>query len=428
MQSINNLNNNIEQFEANKLPGQYKVIDSAIQNHKCLKTYVIDDYDTLERDDAISLEELNDKYILWIHITSPNEHIELSSSVDREARLKASTIYYVNKPDYMYPKDIINLLSLEQGQDRITLSIGVSFDRNYNIIDFSVKRSLINPDFILSYSDVDDLLDYRPKEEEELFIIYNFLNHVRNKRFNNGAIHIDEPEGVFYYRDNIPYHKIKFPSPSKALVSEAMILYGGIMATYCKNNSVIVPYRCQQVVDIKRINSNTSNTNSHYQNHLLKQSLNKSFISVEALPHFSLGLECYLQCTSPLRRYLDVIAQYQILKHLDGQAKLNINDINQHISNFNIRFNENIQKYRVDKLLAINTWFQQNNSCSWKCRFLRFLNKKENICILYFIDLELDILCKLVDSELISNNYLVEVRYISQEPKSGLLVFACLNK
>ena len=69
-----------------------------------LKTYTIDDVDTIEIDDAISLEKINDQYKLWIHIASPAVYLDYNSSIDISARERISTSYLFERKGILTTK------------------------------------------------------------------------------------------------------------------------------------------------------------------------------------------------------------------------------------------------------------------------------------------------------------------------------------
>ena len=73
-----------------------------------LKTYTIDDSNTVEIDDAISLEKVSAQQKLWIHIASPASYIEYQSGIDKKARNLVSTVYLSTKTSYMLPEALIN--------------------------------------------------------------------------------------------------------------------------------------------------------------------------------------------------------------------------------------------------------------------------------------------------------------------------------
>ncbi len=95
-------------------------INSAVKDLTHLKTYSIDDSQTFEIDDAISLEKISYQHKLWIHIASPTSYVEYQSAIDKKARKLISTVYLSNNTYYMLPeiliKDVFSLSDKEKRQ------------------------------------------------------------------------------------------------------------------------------------------------------------------------------------------------------------------------------------------------------------------------------------------------------------------------
>ena len=151
-------------------------INTAVKDLTHLKTYSIDDSQTFEIDDAISLEKISCKYKLWIHIASPTSYVEYQSAIDKNARRLISTVYLSTNTFYMLPKILINdVFSLRDNEKRESLSLGVIFNDDGSVSSTEIVQSLIKVDFRLNYTEADELIDYAPKEEEDLRIISEIL-------------------------------------------------------------------------------------------------------------------------------------------------------------------------------------------------------------------------------------------------------------
>lgn len=104
-----------------------------------LKTYTIDDEETSEIDDAISLERFDNKYKIWIHIACPSFYINLGSSLDLEARKRSSSLYLAEKYITMFPEEFIQeVVSIIPGKIVIAISVGVVLNDDGSILDFEV--------------------------------------------------------------------------------------------------------------------------------------------------------------------------------------------------------------------------------------------------------------------------------------------------
>ena len=147
-------------------------INTSVKDLTHLKTYSIDDSQTCEIDDAISFEKKSCHNKLWIHIASPTSYFEYQSAIDKKARKLISTVYLSTNTYYMLPEILINdVFSLSDKEKRESLSLGVIFNEDGSVGSTEIVRSIIKVDFRLNYRDADELIDYAPKEEEDLSII-----------------------------------------------------------------------------------------------------------------------------------------------------------------------------------------------------------------------------------------------------------------
>jgi len=383
-----------------------------------LKTYTIDDIGAHEIDDAISYEYISSNHIFWIHIACPAISININSIIGKDALAKASTIYMVDKTEYMFPPLLIkNNLSLLSGQNRIVLSLKIELDVKLNIRKYSFHKAIIRARYALSYEDADEILDYQPREESELIAIERITKQHSLERHNNGAITISEPEGHISKIDNKYIFSQRSRTQARNLVSESMIIYGAFVAKYCKERNIPVPYRNQSMTNKSKFNQVLEGSNLHVKNYLLRNSLPKTTIDMKAMGHNSLGLEEYVQATSPLRRYLDYLTQCQLIRHINNEDLLDIEFIASRINSFNKKHRENIIIFRNDKRRSLLHWLKHNNQTYWNVIFMQWLNKKKSIALIYFCDLSVDMTCQLdlVEGAELGNKFKIYIEFINTE-------------
>ena len=374
---------------------QSDYINSAVKDLTYLKTYTIDDPDTCEIDDAISLEKISGLNKLWIHIASPTTYIEYESAIDRKARKIISTVYLSTNTLYMCPEILIQkVFSLSNEGKRSSLSIGVIINDDGSICYSEIVQSYIKVNYRLNYTEADELIDYAPKEEEDLSIISKILQNRKFWRKNLGAMEILESYGKIFMKDNIPNLKIIDPTLSRQLISEAMILYGNLISNYTQNNKIPVPYRVQES-NGKSNNSINNSYNNILKNFLLKKRMGKTYYSINPMRHSSLGLNSYLHATSPIRRYSDLLVHYQLISHLNNKALIPKEDIEEIIHDINNIGRQNIMKYREDQKFLLNKWIENNTFKDYQVILLSWISRYKNICILYFVDYNISSICNL---------------------------------
>ncbi len=393
------MSNIIKDDETKNIITKFKQTDyknSVFKDLTYLKTYSIDDSSTVEIDDAISLEKISTHYKLWIHIASPNSYIEYQSAIDKKARKLISSIYLSKHTYYMLPEILINnVFSLCEKEKRASLSLGVILNNDGSIYSSEIVQSLIKVDYRLDYTEADELIDYAPKEEEDLSLISKILKSRKYWRKNLGAMEILESYGKIIVEDNIPTIKVIEPTLSRQLISEAMILYGNIISNFTKINKIPVPYRVQENVGKVIEGDIKDSDNKVFYNFQLKKTMGKSYYSIKPLPHSSLGLSSYLHASSPIRRYADLLVNYQLGRYLNNKVLISIDEVEQIIQEINNLGRQNIMRSREDQKYWLVKWFQNNSFKEYQVILLDWINRYRNICTLYFVEFNLSTICNL---------------------------------
>ena len=155
-------------------------------------------------DDAISVEVLPDgNYLLGVHIADVSHFVEEDGYLDKEALKRGTSVYLLNRVIPMLPKVLSNgVCSLNEGEDRLTLSCFMEIDNNGNVVSHEIRESVIRSKARMIYDDVSDILE---NEDEELIRKYTFLYDdlkkmgelaaiLRHKRKQQGSLDFDIPE------------------------------------------------------------------------------------------------------------------------------------------------------------------------------------------------------------------------------------------
>ena len=376
-----------------------------------LKTYIIDSEDPHEVDDAISIE-IKEGSIkqLWIHISNPCRLFLLDSIVDNEARKKSTSLYLTERYESMLPKNIIDVANLKQNKISNTISGSIIFNEDGSINKYEIVEAIIKPKYQLTYEDANEIIELEPKEEYELIEIKNLLLKSFNYRKDKGAINFDTLSSKIKINNNDIILVKLDKTISQIIISEAMILMGYITSLFLIANNLPSIYRSQ------KINCEPNEFLERYKDSkikyiLLKQYIGKSFITTKPNKHECLGLNSYVQCTSPLRRYLDLIIQRQVFNKLNNLQEIDINhlsDLIDHSKNRQIEIN-NI--YKDDKFEYLNKFFYKENKQSYKIIFVKWISHKRNIALVYFPDYLLEMLIILYSSVDIYCNKIYKVKY-----------------
>ena len=387
-----------------------------------LKTFIIDSKNPQEIDDAISMEFIGDKpKYIWVHISYPAKLFQHNSNIDLECRKKVSSLYLVDDYRPMLPEHIINIANLKTNKISETLSACIEFNKNGSIKSYKILEAIIKPDYELTYEDANEILDLEPKEEYELINIKKVLENSFNYRKERGAITFNAPfSKLCLIDDEICFEKYE-STPAHKLVSESMILMGFVISDFLIKNKIPAPFRSQ------KINCNANeilkrNSSSLIKFSILKQYIGRSFISRTPNKHETLGLESYTQVTSPLRRYIDLIIQKQLFFYFNKHPLIKETEIDDLINEYKLKLKDVNDIIRENKFKYLNKFFKKNNKELFKIIFIRWINPKKNIALVYFPEYYLEILIKLYVSIDTYTNKIYKIKF-SDNAESNLLEF-----
>ena len=387
----------------------------------CLKTYIIDSKDPHEVDDAFSIEiRENNIKKLWIHISNPCKLFQHDSNIDLDARRINSSLYLTDQYVAMLPIEIIDEANLSHNKISETISAVLEFNDDGSINKFEIKEAIIKPNYQLTYEDANEILELEPKEEIELVEIKNLLEKSIAFRKKQGAIIFETSNSKI----NLYMNKIILTNVEKTLaqliVAEAMILMGYVTSLYLDYNNLPAPYRTHNInCDPNEILNKYKDSDIKYI--LLKQYIGRSYITIKPNNHDSLGLKMYVQCTSPLRRYLDLIIQRQIYNNINNYEIIPASTMVEIIDYSKSRQSENNNIFKNDKLKYLTLFFKNENKPFYKIIFVKWINQKRNIALVFFPEYSLEILITLFVSIDIYSNKIYKVKYLMND--NNLLEF-----
>jgi exoribonuclease R len=118
---------------------------SGREDFRSLPAISIDDEDTVEVDDALTIRVQDDHYVVGIHIADASQFIARGDLLDLEAFRRASTIYLPTKFVPMLPERLsTDLASLKEGFDRPAFTAEVRFDSSFKRLDHRLLLSSIH--------------------------------------------------------------------------------------------------------------------------------------------------------------------------------------------------------------------------------------------------------------------------------------------
>ena len=370
-----------------ELPGDDQRIDLT---H--LATYSLDDAGTREIDDALSLERCDGFDWIWIHIADPSRLIGIDSPLDQEARRRATSLYLAEGVMPMLPLELAaGPLSLRAGQRCAALSVAVRLDDDGAMAERRIVRSWIRPRYGLTYADGDELIELAPPGDEALSDLSQLMQQRMRWRRSKGAVMFDRPEGRFRRSDGALTLQLIDPSPSRLMVSEAMLLMGAVVASYGQEHNLPLPYRSQPAAELPSSDELDRIPEGAARDAAIKRCLSRGVQGTRPMPHFSLGLEAYVQATSPIRRYADLVAHRQIIAQLSAVAPMGEERLGEVIDDLDDPLRQSIQISREDQRHWQQVWFAERQSTVWSAEFLRWLRPQDRLALVHVSDLAMDL-------------------------------------
>ncbi len=354
-----------------------------------LHTVTIDDDDTEDIDDGLSLQWREDgRATIWIHVADPGRLIPPDSPLDLEARRRGTSLYLAQGILPMFPPGLsTGPFSLRSGQLCPAWSLAVELDGEGAIESASLQRSWIRPAYRLSYADADELLELAPPQERDLLALQTLLQRRRAWRVARGALLLDQPEGRVRCRGENSELEIIEPGPSRSLVAEAMILAGAVVAAHGMRTALALPYRSQPPADLPSRAELEALPPGPVRHAAVKRCLSRGALGTHPSPHFSLALEAYVQATSPIRRYADLLVQRQLTLQQAGGTPLDEAQLAALLTEIEGPVRQGIAISRDDQRHWQQVWFEQNPRPEWQALFLRWLRPQDQLALVALEDL-----------------------------------------
>ncbi|KAL7169902.1 hypothetical protein ACSBR2_034865 [Camellia fascicularis] len=293
-----------------------------------LKVYAIDVDEADELDDALSATRLQDGRIkVWIHVADAASLVQPGSIIDREAMKRGTSVFLPTATYPMFPEKLaMDGMSLKQGKLCKAVTVSVVLHSDGSIAEYTVVNSVIKPTYMLTYESASELLYLNLEEEGELRILSEAAALRLQWRRQQGAIDTttietrikvinpDNPEpSINLYVENQA-------EPAMRLVTEMMILCGEAVATYGSSNSIPLPFRGQPQSNID-VSAFTHLPEGPVRSSAIVKIMRAAEMDFRnPIRHGVLGLPGYVQFTSPIRRYMDLLAHYQVKAFLRGDS------------------------------------------------------------------------------------------------------------
>jgi exoribonuclease-2 len=277
-----------------------------------VQAFSIDDVTTTEIDDAFSVVTLADGNVrIGIHIAAPGLGIHRDDAIDAIARQRLSTVYMPGDKITMLPDALVEAFTLAEGRNCPALSLNATLDPvSWSVLSTETRAEAVPIAANLRHNDLDELVteanlaagagDYPHKNDIALLWQWaRVLEQGRMAKRESFGLKPEQTNRVdfnFYVEDEVvSIVRRKRGAPLDKIVAELMIFANSSWGKLMHDHGVPGIYRSQ--------GASGGGWAAKMQVRML----------THAAPHQGLGVDQYAWSTSPLRRYTDLVNQWQIL-------------------------------------------------------------------------------------------------------------------
>ncbi len=334
--------------EAEKVP---TVVNAGeLEHRKDLRKRVIvtiDGADAKDLDDAVYVEQLNNKeFLLGVYIADVSYYVKENDALDREAYNRGTSVYLVDRVLPMLPPRLSNgICSLNQGEDRLAMACEMKINDRGELQSYEIFSAVINVTYRLTYDTVRDILDGDEEQCVKYADIVPMLRQMdrlrlilHDMRKRRGAVDFNVPEQKVVLDEKLKPVKIvqRIHGSAESLIEEFMLAANETVASHMTKMKLPFVYRVHDIPDEEKmkqlakllVNFNikftpgedvkpkeiqkaveeiTGRPEERLVTTVALRSMKQAVYQTENLGHFGLAAKNYTHFTSPIRRYPDLI-------------------------------------------------------------------------------------------------------------------------
>ena len=356
--------------EARKISQEVDAND--IENRRDLRNeeiFTIDGEDAKDLDDAVNVKKLdNGNYLLGVHIADVSHYVKEGSFLDKEAILRGTSVYMLDRVIPMLPVELSNgICSLNVGKDRFAISCMMEINNKGQVVSSEIFKSVIKVTERMSYTGVQKILDNSDKEVVKRYEKYiphfkrmEELAHIlKNRRNKEGSLNLDIPETKVILDENgyaidITKYELTF---ANEIIEQFMLTANETVAEKFFWLEAPFIYRVHESPGMEKVTElNKFLFNLGYRvkcnkeevhptafaevldkikgkpeemviSNLILRTLKVARYESENKGHFGIASKYYCHFTSPIRRYPDLFIHRIISKYLKQGYNLSDEEI-----------------------------------------------------------------------------------------------------
>lgn len=351
-------------------------------------TVTVDPETARDHDDAISLDRMpNGHWLLGVHIADVAHYVREGTSLDQEAYLRGTSVYFPDRVVPMLPHALSsNICSLVEGQDRLTQTVVMELDGHGKVLKADFHDGVIRSAARMTYQQVQKIVDGDTQLRERFAALVPLFDRMdelaklmRKRRYERGSLDFDLPEPKLVLDASGAMTGIIASErlDSMRAIEEYMLAANEAVAERLANASVGALFRVHEQPDAERVEefcelvasfgyripTNLAEIRPEDFQLILRQIAGKPeerLVSTlllrtmrlaryheENLGHFGLATQMYAHFTSPIRRYPDLVV-HRALRALrqgsdearDAQLRDALPEMGRHLSEMERRSDE----------------------------------------------------------------------------------------
>lgn len=273
-----------------------------------VRAFSIDDAATTEIDDAFSVTPTATGWRVGIHIAAPGLGFGRESGLDNIARQRLSTVYMPGNKITMLPEDIVGRFTLGEGRDCPALSLYLDVSRDLIVTGNESRIERVPVVANLRHHDIEPVFNETTLTEDgpdfpwkaELTLLWELASVLEAGRGKPAA-----NQNMVDYNFSVDWNAVTEDGPGRIeigrrargspldkLVAELMIAANSTWGKALADAGIPALYRAQTGGKVR--------------------------MTTAAAPHEGLGVDCYAWSSSPLRRYVDLVNQWQLIAWMQG--------------------------------------------------------------------------------------------------------------
>lgn len=274
--------------------------------------FSIDDAHTTEIDDAFSVVPTETGWRVGIHIAAPGLSMRPDDALGSIARGRLSTVYMPGKKITMLPDDVVERFTLAAGRDCPAVSLYLDVGSDLSIRGHETRIERVPVVANLRHHDIEPVFNEETLGDEaglpefpfrdELKLLWELATVLEagrgkasaNQNFTDYNFNVDWSVVTSEGPGHVSIEERRRGSPLDKLVAELMIVANATWGRTLADAGIPALYRAQTAGKVR--------------------------MTTVAAPHEGLGVDCYAWSSSPLRRYVDLTNQWQLIAWLKGEA------------------------------------------------------------------------------------------------------------